>query len=125
MRAQGHLSQGGGVRLSTAGGGQVALTPSGEDWLIVLTRVNTTDPTGTFVDEPTVVTYRSAVSDANQIDSTYSGFSATSDTRVLIQSGESLIAEWEGGPSLGYATLRVEGLTAPAGQGIALYGGGA
>jgi hypothetical protein len=102
VRAQRHLSQGDGARLTAAGAGQVALTPSGEDWLIVLTRVNTTDPTGTFVDEPTVTTYRSVVSEA----------------------GESLVAVWEDGPALGYATLRVEGIAAPAGQGVALYSGG-
>lgn len=123
-RAQRRLTQGAGARLSAAGAGQIELTPSGEDWLIVLTRVNTTDPTNTYVNEPTVTTYRSIVSSSNEIDNTYSGFSATSDTRILIQAGESLIAVWAGGPALAFATLRVEGVCAPAGQGVALYGGG-
>jgi len=110
-------------KLNAAGTVQLELSPSGEDWLIRTTRITCVQPLPTSP-EPELITYRSSVSPANQIDSSSSGFSATSGQRILLTAGESLIAVWTGGPADALATLIVEGISYPSGQGIAAYAGG-
>jgi hypothetical protein len=118
-----HLSAADSVTLDATGAGQVQLTPGSEDWLILSTRVTCVMPLTTSP-EPAVVTYRSTVSPSNQLDATPSGSSDTSDTRILLTAGETLIVTWTGGPPGQVATARVAGVATPPGQAIALYGGG-
>jgi hypothetical protein len=121
--AQRHLTVAERVTLNAAGTAQAQFSPASEDWLILVTTVSTVQAAATD-SEPTVYTYRSGVSPSNLIDSTYSGFSATSDTRVMLAAGETLIVVWTDGEPGAAGTVRLEGVTYPPGGAIAAYGGG-
>lgn len=117
-----HLRQATSGRINTDGVVELALTPSSEDWLITVTRISctqtaVTDPT------PTCTTYRDGVAPANAIEGTYSGYSDSSDTRIFLAGGQTIIARWEGGTAGETAVLCVEGVAYSAGSGIAAYAG--
>jgi hypothetical protein len=113
----------GSVDLDAAGEGSITLAPSGEDWLITSTRVSTSNAPGDA--EAIVTTYRNGVSPSNEIDATYSGFGDTSDTRIFLGSGETLVVGWSGGQPGARGTVRCQGVAYPAGQGPVAFSGGA
>jgi len=107
--------------LNAAGGVELSVSPSGEDWIIRTTRVTCVQPLPTSP-EPAVVLYRNGVSPSNELEDTGSGFKDTSGIRRLFVSGETCQAVWTGGPAGALATLIVEGIAYPSGQGIDAYG---
>lgn len=116
-----HLGLGATDEVNAAGEAEVTFTPASEDWIITRTRISCT---GSSPPQPTCTTYRSGVSAANQLDSTFSGFAATSYDRIYVGAGETYIARWEDAPVGATATMRIEGIAYPAGQGIAAYAAG-
>lgn len=58
---------------------------------------------------PTVRIYRGSESRTRLIDGTFTGTFDHSDTDLLLQTGEELLAVWEGGDASHVATISLEG----------------
>lgn len=102
------------VVLDATGAGTVSLGPAGVDWVVRQTTVSTS----TAVKKPQAITYLGGVSQAHQLDASFSGDGDASDTVFLLQPGTQLYAVWTGGDVGAKAFLRLSGIAWPAGQGI-------
>jgi hypothetical protein len=100
------------VILDAAGGGQVDIYPSGGDWVVVHQSLQVS----TNVKEPTAKVYKGGVSPAGFVEGSYSGSNDASDTRVVLQSSNSLSCVWTGGDAGARATYYVTVVQYPAGQ---------
>jgi hypothetical protein len=57
----------------------------------------------------TFTLYKGGDTPSNQVDSTQSGASATSETNLIVNEGERLIGVWQGGATNTWATLNLLG----------------
>jgi len=96
------------ISLDSTGSGTATITvPNGNRWLIEYTSV----ATSTSVNKPIATTYRgSSASQSGYIEDTYKGWGDTSDTKIRLNSGESITCVWTGGDSGAVATLIVAGV---------------
>ena len=99
--------------LDGAGAGQVAVyAPGGGDLVVTLQTV----ATSTATKVPTALIYRNAVTAVNQIEGSYTGSNDSSDTRIVLHPGESLICALTGVDAGAFATYRISGVLYPPGQ---------
>ena len=101
------------VFLDGSGGGQVQHFAPGGGTLVV-TGQSVSTSTATKV--PTTKVYRNFVAQANYIEGSYTGSNDSSDTRIPLQAGESLICVWAGGDPGASATYRLTAVLYPPGQ---------
>jgi hypothetical protein len=99
--------------LDAAGAGLVQLFPPGAGDLVVTLQ---TVSTSTATKVPTANVYRNAVTQANFVEGSYTGSNDSSNTRVVLHAGESLICVWAGGDAGARATYRISGVQYPPGQ---------
>lgn len=100
------------VTLDANGAGQVAIFPPGVDWVVTLSTVSTS----TAIKVPTARVYRNVVAQANFLEGSYTGSNDSSDTRIVLQAGESLICVWADGDAGALATYRLSGWQYASGQ---------
>lgn len=89
------------VVLNGSGYGIVQIQATRGDWVILYTTVTVSSQTL----QPQVFVYRGLISPSNVVDSTYSGASDSSDTRILLRQGQVLIVEWQNGDPGAVATV--------------------
>lgn len=100
------------VKLDATGAGQVPLYATGGDLVVTLQTL----ATSTAVKQPTANVYRNAVTTANFIEGSYTGSNDSSNTRIVLHAGESLICVWSGGDVGATATYRISGVLYPPGR---------
>lgn len=103
------LNEGRSVVLNAAGFGQTFLAPPGvEKWRVTRYAV-VTNQASTVTTMPICSLYLDSISDANLVDSTYTGARDAGDCDLVLQKGQQLIATWTGGVAASIATLSIIG----------------
>ena len=99
------------VTLDATGAGQVSISPTGGDWVLVNSAVTVSSSTL----QPTAKLYRNAVAQVNFVEGSYSGANDSSNTRIVLKQGEQLICAWTGGDAGARASLVAQVVQYPAG----------
>jgi hypothetical protein len=99
--------------LDATGAGQVQLFAPGSGDLVVTLQ---TLFTSTATKVPTANIYRNFISTSNFLEGSYTGSNDSSDTRIVLRAGESLICVWSGGDVGAVATYSIRGVQYPSGQ---------
>lgn len=104
----------GRVVLDATGAGQTTVYPPGNhDAVVTLSTQSTT----TAVKVPTASVYRGTiVNQAAFVEGSYTGSNDSSDTRILLRSGEPLTCAWAGGDVGATAVFTISGEHYPPGQ---------
>ncbi|WP_163570759.1 hypothetical protein [Fodinicola feengrottensis] len=100
------------MTLDATGAGQVLITPTGGDWVLVNMGVSVSSSTL----QPTAKLFKNFPAQVNFIEGSYTGANDSSNTRIVLRQGETLFCVWAGGDAGARATLVCQVVQYPPGQ---------